>query len=72
MSDPSTATARLQVAGLTCHLAGLLPAPRRHSDGSGFDHLDRQVYVCCLTDDGAHVLHEAAKVIAGFTYTRVY
>ena len=56
MSDPSTAAARLQVVGMTCGLAGPLPATRRHSDRPGFDHLDRTDIGCCLTDDGAHVL----------------
>ena len=41
MSDPSIAAARLQVTGMTCHLAGPLPATRRCSDRPGFDRLDR-------------------------------
>ena len=71
MADPSTATAPLQVTGLTCRLAGLLPATERHSNGSWVDHRGRLLYVCSLTRDGAHVLHEATEVIVGFTYTRV-
>ena len=72
MADPSTAAARLQVTGLTSRLAGLLPAPKRHSDGPWVDHHDRLLYVCSLTDDAPRVLHEATEVITGFTYTRVH
>ena len=61
-SDPSTADARLQVIGLTCHLASLLPAPKPRSDRLHVDHLDRQVYGCCLTDVGAHEHVGAHKV----------
>ena len=61
-SDPSTADARRQVVGSTCNLASLFPAPKLHSDRPRVDHLDRQVYACCLTDVGAHVLVGAAQV----------
>ena len=60
--DPSTAIARLQVTGSTCRLAGLLPAPKRHSDRPGFDHLDRVCHVCSLTVDGAHLLFGVTTV----------
>ena len=72
MSDPIVAAARLQVTGLTCRLVGLLPATERHSDGPWVEHLVRLLNVCSLTRDGAHVLHEATQVNAGFKYTRVY
>ena len=51
-SDPSAATARLQVSCSACHLAGLLPAPKAHSDRPGFGHLDRAGHAGCLTSDG--------------------
>ena len=72
MSDPIVAAARLQLAGLTCRLAGLLPATERRSDGSWVDHRGRLLYVCSLTRDGARVLYEVTEVIAGFTYMRAY
>ena len=40
MAEPSMATARLQVTGMTCDLAGPIPATIRHSDRPGFDCLD--------------------------------
>ena len=51
-SDPSAATARLQVSCSACHLAGLLPAPKAHSDRPGFGHLDRAGHAGSLTRDG--------------------
>ena len=51
-TDPSAATARLQVSYSACHLAGLLPAPKAHSDRPGFGHLDRAGHAGCLTSDG--------------------
>ena len=72
MSDPTVAAARPQVTGLTCRLAGLLPATERHSDGPWVEYLVRLLYVGSLTRDGAHALHEATQVNAGFIYTRVY
>ena len=51
-TDPSAATARLQVSCTACHLAGLLPAPKAHSDRPGFGHLDRAGHAGCLTSDG--------------------
>ena len=71
MSDPSTGVARLQVTGSSCRLAGLLPAPKGHSDRPGFGHLDRCCHACRLTDDGAHVLLGAAKVNASLRNVRV-
>ena len=55
-SAPSTPAARLQAIGSTCHLVGLLPAPKPNSDRPGFDHLDRLALVCSLTDDARRVL----------------
>ena len=71
MSDPSTGVARLRVTGSSCRLAGLLPAPKGHSDRPGFGHLDRCCHACRLTDDGAHVLLGAAKVNASLRNVRV-
>ena len=51
MSDPSVATARLQVSRSSCHLAGLLPAPKAHSDRAGFGHVDCAGHACGLTSD---------------------
>ena len=53
---PSTPAARLQAIGSTCHLVGLLPAPKPHSDRPGFDRLDRLTLVCSLTNDARRVL----------------
>ena len=66
MSAPSTAVARLQAIGSTHRLAGLMPAPKRHSDRPGFDHLDRLCHVCRLTRDGAHLLVGAIVVNVSF------
>ena len=55
-TDPSAATARLQVSCSARHLAGLLPAPKAHSDRPGFGHLDRAGHDCSLTRGGALVL----------------
>ena len=70
MSDPSTGVARLRVTGSSCRLAGLLPAPKGHSDRPGFGHLDRCAHVCRLTDDDARVLLGAAKVNASLRNVR--
>ena len=51
-TDPSAATARLQVSFSASHLAGLLPAPKAHSDRPGFGHLDRAGHADWLTSDG--------------------
>ena len=51
-TDPSAATARLQVSCSACHLASLLPAPKSHSDRPGFDHLDGAGHVGSLMSDG--------------------
>ena len=70
MSDPIVAAARLQVTGLTCRLAGLLPATERHSDGSWVDHVGRSSHVCSFTRDGALLLVEATNANASLRYTR--
>ena len=72
MSDPSAAAARLQVIGMTCDLAGPLPATRRHSDGPCFDRLDRTGIGSFLTVDAPDVPLEATEVNAGFRYARFY
>ena len=72
MSDPSAATARLQVIGMTCDFAGSLPATRLHSDMPCFERLDGAGHGCCLTRDAPRALHMVTEVIAGFTNTRIY
>ena len=71
MSAPSTANARLQVTGSSCHLAGSLPASRQCSDRPGFDGLDFAGHFFLMTDDVAEELLVSAEVIAGFRFTRV-
>ena len=71
MSAPSTANARLQVTGSSCHLAGSLPASRQCSDRPGFDGLDFAGHGFLMTDDVAEELLVSAEVIAGFRFTRV-
>ena len=71
MSAPSTANARLQVTGSSCHLAGSLPASRQCSDRPGFDGLDFAGHGFLMTDDVAEELLVSAEVIAGFRCTRV-
>lgn len=70
-SAPSTANARLQVTGSSCHLAGSLPASRQCSDRPGFDGLDFAGHGFLMTDDVAEELLVSAEVIAGFRFTRV-
>ena len=71
MSAPSTANARLQVTGSSCHLAGSLPASRQCSDRPGFDGLDFAGHGFFMTDDVAEELLVSAEVIAGFRWARV-
>ena len=71
-SDQSTAVARLQVFGCTCHLAHPLSAPKCHSDRPGFDHLDRSAHVCRSTTDVAHLLLGDTNVNASLTNVRGY
>ena len=71
MSAPSTANARLQVTGSSCHLAGSLPASRQCFDRPGFDGLDFAGHGFLMTDDVAEELLVSAEVIAGFRFTRV-
>ena len=51
MADPSIATARLQVIGMTCDFAGPMPATRLHSDRPRFDCVDRTGHGFFLTRD---------------------
>ena len=64
-SDPSTATARLRVTGLTCRLAGPLPWTRARSCSAYSQRVDRLAHVCSLTEDVARVLQAAAHVNSG-------
>ena len=72
MSAPSTANARLQVTGSSCHLARSLPASRRYSDGPGFefDHRDCAGHGFFMMRDVAVELLVSAEVITGFRCTR--
>ena len=72
MADPSIATARLQVIGMTCDFAGPMPATRLHSDRPRFECVDRTGHGCCMTDDAPRVLHKATEVNVGFRYARDY
>ena len=69
-SAPSTANARLQVTGSSCHLARSLPASRRCSDGPGFDHRDCAGHGFFMMRDVAVELLVSAEVITGFRCTR--
>ena len=70
MSAPSMARARPHVIGSTCRFAGVMPAPKPHSDRPGFDRLDRLNHVCRLTSDAAHLLVGAAAVTFSLRYVR--
>ena len=70
MSAPFVARARLHVIGSTCRFAGVMPAPKLHSDRPGFDRLDRLNHVCRLTSDAAHLLVSAAAVTFSLRYVR--
>ena len=72
MSDPSAATARLQVLGMTCDFAGSMPATQLHSDRPGFDCVDRTGHGCFMVRDAPRVQHQATEVYAGFRYTRIH
>ena len=71
-SEPSAATARLQVTRMSCDLAGPLPATRLLSDRLGFERLDRAGHGCCMMRDAPRVLRKVIKVNAGFRYTRMH
>ena len=51
MADPSIATARLQVIGMTCDFACPMPATRLNSDRPRFDCVDRTGHGFFLTRD---------------------
>ena len=70
MSAPSMARARPHVIGSTCRFAGVMPAPKPHSDRPGFDRLGRSCHVCRLTTDAAHLLVGAAAVTFRLRYVR--
>ena len=62
MSAPSMAIDRLHVIGSTCHFAGVMPAPKPHSERPGFDRRDRSCHGYRLTTDAARLLVGAAVV----------
>ena len=62
MSAPSMAIDRLHVIGSTCRFAGVMPAPKPHSERPGFDRRDRSCYGYRLTTDAARLLVGAAVV----------
>lgn len=64
-SEPSTATARLRVTGLTCRLAGPLPGTRARFYSAHIQRVDRLAHVCSLTEDVARVLQAAANDNSG-------
>ena len=70
MSAPSVARARLYVIGSSCRFAGVMPAPKAHSDKPGFDRLDRLCHGCRLTSDATHLLVGAAAVTFSLRYVR--
>ena len=72
MSEPSAATARLQVIGMTCDFAGPMPATRLHSDRPGFDCVGRTGHGFFMMRDAPQVLRKATEVTTGFRYARVY
>ena len=71
-SEPSAATARLQVIRMSCDLAGPLPATRLLSHKPGFERLDRAGHGCFMMRDAPRVLHKATDVNVGFRYARVH
>ena len=62
MSAPFVARARLHVVGSSCRFAGVMPAPKPHSERPGFDRRVGSCHGCRLTSDAAHVLVGAADV----------
>ena len=70
MSAPSMAIDRLHVIGSTCRFAGVMPAPKPHTDRPGFDSLDRSIHGCRLTTDVARVLVGAAEVTFSLSHVR--
>ena len=72
MADPSIATARLQVIGMTCDFAGPMPATRLHSDRPGFDCVDRTGHGFFMMRDAHRVLRNPTEAITGFRYVRVH
>ena len=70
MSAPFVARARLHVIGTTCRFAGVMPAPKPHSDKPGFDRLDRLCHGCRLMTDAARLLVGAAAVSFSLRHVR--
>ena len=71
-SEPSAATARLQVIRMSCDLAGPMPATKLLSHKPGFECLDRAGHGCCMMGDAPRVLIEATDVNVGFRYARAH
>ena len=72
MSEPSAATARLQVTRMTCDLAGPLSATRLLSDRPGFERVARAGHGLCMMRDAPRVLRKATDVNTGFRYARIH
>ena len=70
MSAPSMARDHLHVIGSSCRFAGVMPAPKPHSDRPCFDRRDRSSHGCRLTTDAAHLLVGAAAVTFSLRYVR--
>ena len=70
MSAPSVARDRLHVIGSSCLFAGVMPAPKPHSERPGFDCRARSCHVCRLTSDAAHLLVGAVVVTFSFSHVR--
>ena len=70
MSAPSVARDRLHVIGSSCRFAGVMPAPKPHSERPGFDCRARSCHVCRLTSDAAHLLVGAVVVTFSFSHVR--
>ena len=70
MSAPSMARDRLHVIGSSCRFAGVMPAPKPHSDRPDLDRLDHSCHGCRLTTDAARLLVGAAEVSVSLRHVR--
>ena len=70
MSAPSVARDRLHVIGSSCRFAGVMHAPKPHSERPGFDRFDRSCHGCRLTSNAARLLVSAAAVTFSLRYVR--
>ncbi|MDC0526137.1 hypothetical protein OAO87_03965 [bacterium] len=64
------ARARLHVIGSSCRFAGVMPAPKPHSERPDFDRRDRSCHGCRLTSDAARLLVGAAEMTFSFSHVR--